>query len=97
MLNPVKSFPSSFLLTSEPLNSGALEVSPEVSVRSPPFEYQGAARDWTCESRRPRIGIGRAWYDLQEGGRGGARVPRDRPLILGRGGGGVWTSGYIAS
>ena len=47
MLHLVKTQPFYFLITSAPINPGALEVPPEVSMGPFPLEGQGAARDRT--------------------------------------------------
>lgn len=50
MLDLVKISPSSFLVASKPVNSGAPEVPPEVSVGHFLLENQRAAqgRTWEC-------------------------------------------------
>lgn len=47
VLDLVKISPSSFLVASKPVNSGAPEVPPEVSVGHFPLENQRAAQDRT--------------------------------------------------
>jgi len=45
MLDPVKILPGSFLITSEPVNPGASEVPPEISMGHFPLENRRTARD----------------------------------------------------
>ena len=53
MLDLVKTQPFNFLVTSAPVNPGALEVPPEVSMGPFPLEGQGAARDGTGDCWLP--------------------------------------------
>ena len=55
MLDLVKIFPSIFLVTSASVGSGALEVSPEITMGHFPPENQGTIRDGTCERSWPRV------------------------------------------
>jgi len=93
MLNLVKTFPSSPLITSEPTNSGALEVSPEVPIRRLPVENQEATRDRACKCCIPEIRVD-VVKSFREAG-GGCKVLRDGIFIPGGGGGIV--SGQVMS
>lgn len=55
MLDLVKIFPSIFLVTSASVGSGALEVSPEITMGHFPPENQGTIRDGTYERSWPRV------------------------------------------
>jgi len=85
MLNLVKTFPSSPLITTAPTNSGALEVSPEVSIRHLPVENQGATRDRARKRCLPEIRVD-VVKSFREAG-GGCKVLRDGIFIPGGGGG----------
>ena len=94
MLDLVKIFPSNFLVTTEPVNPGAPEVPPEISVGHFSLENRRTARDRTRECSLPMIdmeGVGKGVRG--DGGRVGDLS--DNPLIFGRGSGVVGIGGHV--
>ena len=87
MLDIVKGFPSSFLVTSVSSNSRTLEVSPEVPMGHLSLENERATQDGACKCWYPGVGSG-VVGSFRKAGRGG-RVVRDNLFILGGGGGSV--------
>ena len=87
MLDLMKGFPSSFLVTSVSLNSRTLEVSPEVPMGHLSLEDEGATQDGACKCWYSGVGSG-AVGSFRKAGRGG-RVVLDNLFTLGGGEGSV--------